>query len=131
MSAEWSSKIPDGDAVEKFSKQQKGARRKIVSVTNDAALLVIRLLIGKSLDIIEKLDAWFYLRNTTSKRKKIKDILSLHFQKMESDIPKHIDKMTMLLEKLSRMKNHLWIAGSRETPQTYRDTGDRTYCWRY
>lgn len=69
----------------------------IVCPVNDAALRVVRSVIGKPVEMLQKLDARYDSKWTSSKISKIVDLLSLEFVTVRSDVSKHIYKMAVLL----------------------------------
>lgn len=104
LTTERAADVSDAAAVEKFNKQQKDASSIIVSSLNDAALRVVRSVIGKPVAMIEKLDNRFNSHTTASKISKMSELVSMHYCKVPSDMTMQIDKMAALLEQLRSMK---------------------------
>ena len=87
-----------------FAGHKKTASGLIVTALNDAALRVVRSVIGEPVKMFQKLDARYDSKTTSSKISRMVELVSLKYRSVRSDISKHIDKMAALLEKLQAMK---------------------------
>ena len=94
---------PEGVLTDQFEQHKKTASGIIVTALNDSALRVVRSVIGKPNQMLEKLNARFDSRTTSSKITRMVELVSLRYRGVRSDISKHIDKMASLLEQLRAM----------------------------
>lgn len=103
LAIEKAASISDDTSVENFEKQQKDESSSIVTALNNDALIVVRSLISEPVEIIKKLHARFNSHTTASEISKMSELFPLHYRKVHADMPKHIEKMAELLERLRRM----------------------------
>ena len=95
---------PEGVLTDQFEQHKKTASGIIVTALNDSALRVVRSVIGKPNQMLEKLNARFDSRTTSSKITRMVELVSLRYRGVRSDISKHIDKMDAIVEQLAAMQ---------------------------
>lgn len=85
------------------AEQCQQASNLIVSALGDHALRVVRTVIGKPNQMMEKLDARYDSKTISSRISKMSELVSVRYSTLRDDIDKHIDKMAGLIEQLRSM----------------------------
>ena len=75
----------------------------IVSALGDHALRVVRTVIGKPKEMMEKLDARYDSKTIASRISKMSELVSIRYNSLREDIDKHIDKLAGIIEQLRSM----------------------------
>ena len=75
----------------------------IVSALGDHALRVVRTVIGKPKEMMEKLYARYDSKTIASRISKMSELVSIRYNSLREDIDKHIDKLAGIIEQLRSM----------------------------
>ena len=95
------------DETQKFADRQRQASNLVISALGDHALRVVRTVIGKPYEMLEKLDKRYNSHSTATKITKMTELVSMKYCNPKADITKHIDRMASILETLRSMKSGL------------------------
>lgn len=68
------------------------------SALGDHSLRIVRTVVGKLLEMLEKLDARYDLKSTASKITKMIELVLVRYTNPKVDIPNHMDAMEALHE---------------------------------
>ena len=97
--------VRDEDDSDDVVKCRKIASGLIVAALSDSALRVVRSVVGKPFDMLQKQDPRYASTTTASKISTMADLVSMKFRSSGRSLASHIDKMAGLLEKLKSMKS--------------------------
>lgn len=79
----------------------------IVSALGDHALRVVRTIVGRPYEMMQKLDARYDSKSTASKISKMVELVSVRYTSVRDDMSKHIDRLAGLVEQLNNMGSQL------------------------
>lgn len=111
-----SDELPSGADREKFAEQFLQVSFIIVSALGDHSILVLRTLIGRPTEMLEKVDTRFDSKPTACKISKMVELVSLRYAILKQDMTKHIYKVASIVELLKSMQDSMDESLSGGTP---------------
>lgn len=97
----------DTAANETFIDHHQQASNIIVATLSDQAVSIVRTVIGKPNEMMNKLNERYDSKSTASKIAKMSELVSMRYMTLKDDLSGHFDRMAGLLEQLKAMENSL------------------------